>query len=65
VLFGIEPALQDGAMVLFDDWFHYKGDPNKGEARALREFLSAHPRWEAVQYRSYGVFCNAFILRRR
>jgi len=65
VLFGIEPALQDGAMVLFDDWFHYKGDPNKGEARALREFLSAHPHWEAVHYRSYGVFCNAFIMHRR
>ena len=59
------PALQDGAMLLFDDWFHYRGHPGKGEARAFGEFLAAHPEWQSSQYRSYGTFCNAFILSRR
>ena len=65
VLTGIAPALQDGTVLLFDDWFHYRGNPRKGEARAFTEFLEAHPEWEAAHYRSYGTFCNAFILTRK
>ena len=59
------PALQDGAMLMFDDWFHYKGRPDRGEARAFSEFLDAHPEWQAVPYRVYGTFCQAFIVVRR
>ena len=59
------PALQDGTMVMFDDWFHYKGRPDRGEARAFTEFLAAHPQWQAVPYRVYGTFCQAFIVVRR
>jgi len=59
------PAFEDGVMLMFDDWFHYRGNPNKGQARALAEFLRQQPEWTAVQYRSYATFCNAFILSRR
>ena len=58
-------VLQDGAIVLFDDWFHYRGHPAKGEARAFTGFLSTHPEWGAVQYQPYATFCNSFILHRR
>jgi hypothetical protein len=56
------PALQDGAMLMFDDWFHYRGNPHKGQARAFAEFLDQHPQWVSVPYRSYSTFCQAFIL---
>lgn len=59
------PAFQDGVMLMFDDWFHYRGHPNKGQARAFSEFLQQHPEWTAQQYRSYSTFCNSFILSRR
>ena len=52
-------------MLLFDDWFHYRGHPGKGEARAFSEFLAAHPEWGAAQYQPYATFCNSFILHRR
>jgi hypothetical protein len=65
VLFGLEPILQDGTLVCFDDWFMYRGNPDKGEARAFREFLEAHPRWRAIPYQTYSVFCRSFILHRR
>ena len=65
VLFGIEPILQDGTMLCFDDWFMYRGAPDKGEQRAFSEFLAAHPRWQAIPYQTYSVFCNSFILHRR
>jgi len=61
----LAPVLQDGTVLLFDDWFHYRGNPGRGEARAFGEFLAAHPEWGAVQYRQYGTFCNSFILHRR
>lgn len=65
VLAGVAPILQTGAMVLFDDWFHYKGDPRQGEARAFHEFLDEHPEWGAQPYRQYGVFGKAFVLHRK
>jgi O-methyltransferase len=65
VLNGVAPVLQDGTMVLFDDWFLFKGNPTKGEARAFGEFLVAHPEWQAIPYRTYGTCCRAFILSRR
>jgi hypothetical protein len=65
LLAGVAPALQDGTIVLFDDWFHYRAHPGKGECRAFQEFLAANPPWTAVHWKSYGTFCNAFILVRR
>jgi O-methyltransferase len=65
VLHGAAAALQDGTMVLFDDWFLFKGHPGKGESRAFSEFLAGHPEWEAVPYRTYGTCGRAFILSLR
>lgn len=65
VLHYLAPVLQDGSIVLFDDWFHYRGHPGKGEARAFADFLSTHPEWGAVPYQTYSTFCNSFILHRR
>jgi len=62
---GVAPILANGALVLFDDWFMYRGDPKEGEARALAEFLERHPEWQAIHYQAYSVFCNSFILRKR
>jgi hypothetical protein len=56
------PAFQDGAMLMFDDWFHYRGNPHRGQARAFAEFLDQHTQWVSVPYRSYATFCQAFIL---
>lgn len=59
------PALQDGTLLLFDDWFHFRAHPRMGEARAFHEFLERHGEWQAQHWRSYATFCNAFILSRR
>jgi hypothetical protein len=64
VLDAVSPTLQEGTIVLFDDWFHYRGNPNRGEARAFNEFLESHPEWQAQPYRTYGTFCNSFVLYR-
>jgi len=65
VLQGVRPALQDGTIVLFDDWFLFKGNPSKGESRAFGEFLAEQSEWDAVPYRTYGTCGRAFILSSR
>jgi len=62
---GSAAALQDGAMLMFDDWFHYRGNPRKGQSRAFAEFLSNHPEWTASPYRTYATFCQAFVISRQ
>ncbi len=62
---GVAPILQEGTVLLFDEWFSYKGNPSKGEARAFFEFLEAHPEWGAQHYQAYGPYSNSFILYRK
>jgi hypothetical protein len=63
VLLQSSVAWQEGTILLFDDWFHYAGNPNRGEARAVTEFFAkADSRWKLVHYRQYAIFCNAFIV---
>jgi O-methyltransferase len=35
--------LQQGTVIVFDDWFCFYGNPDRGERRAWREFLACHP----------------------
>jgi len=36
----VQPFLQDGTVLLFDDWLCYRADPGKGEQRAAREWIA-------------------------
>lgn len=35
--------LRPGTIIVFDDWFCFYGDPERGERRAWAEFCRAHP----------------------
>jgi hypothetical protein len=35
--------LQRGTVLVFDDWFCFHGDPDRGQRRAFREFRHRHP----------------------
>jgi hypothetical protein len=65
VLEGLAPIIQEGTVLLFDEWFSYKGNPGKGEARAFAEFLESHPEWGAQHYQAYGPYSNSYILYRK
>jgi hypothetical protein len=58
----MRPALQRGTILLFDDYFAYRGDPTKGEAGAFNQFQAENPALEFVHFRDFGIFGRSFIV---
>jgi O-methyltransferase len=56
--------LQYGSLVIFDDWFCYRADPNAGEQRAFREWLDLNPHFSAVELSRISWHGNSFIIHR-
>jgi O-methyltransferase len=65
VLEFITPLLQNGTVIVFDDWYNYRGNPELGEQRAFKEWLEEHDEWIAVEYHKSGPWRNSFIVNRR
>lgn len=61
----IRPILQNGTVIVFDDWYCYHADPQKGEQRACSEFLDSHPEVSFIQYQKFGIVGNSFIVNIR
>ena len=55
-------CLQDGTVLLFDDWNCNKAHPNYGERRAFREFLEGQEDFSATPWFTYGWAGAAYIL---
>jgi O-methyltransferase len=62
VLDFITPYLEDGSLILFDDWFTYRGRPDRGEQKAFSEWCQKHPSLRASQYQTYNWSGNSFIV---
>lgn len=56
--------LVTGSTVCFDDFYHYRGSPDEGEQRALREFLSNHREFTFTPSFRYGVTGMSFLVLR-
>lgn len=61
VLSGITPLLQDGTILIFDDWFAFRGNPNLGEQRAFKEWKETVKGFDFVEYQKEGTWRNSFI----
>ena len=64
VLDFITDYVVDGTIIIFDDWFCFRGSPKRGEQRAFREWLSRNPVITASEYYKHGFYGNSFILHR-
>ncbi len=62
VLEFITDLLVDGTILIFDDWFSFKGDPDKGEQRATREWLNKNPQIKLQDYYQVGSTQKSFIV---
>jgi hypothetical protein len=62
ILNNIKSILQEGTVMMFDDWFNYKGNPEKGEAKAFNDFKNDCKEFSFIDYFNYGTFCKAFVV---
>jgi O-methyltransferase len=62
VLTFITPLLVDGSILIFDDWYAYKGSPFKGERLATFEWLQDNPNIVLSEFASRGTHQRAFIV---
>jgi len=60
----IKPKLQTGTIVIFDEFFAYRGDASLGEAGAWSRFLERNPEISSRTVKTYGdggVMLQIFI----
>ena len=62
VLKFITPLLQNGTIIIFDDWFTYKGMKNKGQQKATDEWLKINNNIDLVEHSRYGKSQKSFIV---
>ena len=60
----IADRLQDGTIILFDDWYCFGDSEQHGERRAFTEFLEAHPEWTAERFQRFSRYGQSFLVHR-
>jgi len=53
--------IQDGTIMIFDDWMTSLGNPNLGQRKATWEVLEKYPYWSIEKYLNYGIGSHVFI----
>lgn len=61
----ITDLVVDGTVIIFDDWFAFRGNPNFGEQRACREWLDKNPDLSLTQYARWGPWQTSFIINKK
>jgi hypothetical protein len=51
-----------GTILIFHDWFRFKGRPDCGEQRACREWLARNPQLELIEYWREGPQAVSFLV---
>lgn len=51
-----------GTIIIFHDWFRFKGSPHSGEQRAAGEWLEANPHLELLEYWREGPQAVSFLV---
>ncbi|OGF14642.1 hypothetical protein A3I35_02060 [Candidatus Falkowbacteria bacterium RIFCSPLOWO2_02_FULL_45_15] len=64
VLNFITDYVEDGTILIFDDWFCFKGDPAKGEQKAFAEWLARNPQLRETEYQKFNWKGNSFIMHK-
>jgi len=57
-----KPSLQEGTIIIFDDFNFYKGNRNKGEFGAFEDFKNQNPNIIFRRVFDYGYSGRAFII---
>jgi hypothetical protein len=62
VLDFITDIVGQGTIIIFHDWFRFKGSPHQGEQRACAEWLARNPQLELIEYWREGPQAMSFLV---
>lgn len=65
VLNFITDYVVDGTIILFDDWYCFRGRNDMGEQKAFSEWLIKNRDIQAEQYKQFNWKGNSFILHKK
>ena len=63
VLEFIKDYIVEGTIILFDDWYCFPVGEEKGEKKALSEFLKKNPNIELENWKNYSTFGKSFFVK--
>lgn len=58
----LTPRLQDGTVMMLDNWFLFKGHPDRGERKALSEWLKNNPHIILTPFYNFSWHGTSFIV---
>jgi len=58
----VTALLQQGSLLLFDDFHANRADNRLGERRALREWLEENPQFQVEKLHDYDLMCRAYVV---
>lgn len=64
VLDFIKQYIKAGTVLIFDDWFLYKGNPLKGEQAAFSNWLMKNKSIKVTEFYRFGWHGNSFIVNK-
>jgi len=59
----ITDYMQDGTIIVFDDYYCFRGNPEQGEQKAFSEWLKKNPKILAIPFRKSYWGGQAFLIR--
>ena len=65
VLNFLTDIVQQGTILIFDDWFRFKGNPRLGEQGAFNEWVKRNPHLELIEYWREGPQAVSFLVNFR
>ena len=65
VLDFLTDIVQQGTILIFDDWFRFRGSPDSGEQRACREWLERNPHIELIEFWRQAPQAVSFLVNLR
>jgi O-methyltransferase len=58
----VTPLLQEGTVIIYDDWLAFRARADRGEQMATAEWLEENPSIRLVPFHRYGEACQSFIV---